>query len=535
MKPICLLSLLFLALISSCNPLQQAQEAANQNILILGNSSEPKALDPHLVSGVLENNLLSSMFEGLCIDHPSKDATAMPGSAARWEANEDFTLWTFYLQPNGKWSDGKPVTTEDFVFAYERILTPTLAAKYAEMLYFIEGAEAFNKGEITDFSQVGVKAIDSHTLQIKLKAPTPFLPEVVKHFTWYPVPKHVVLAHGEIGDSFTAWSKEKNLVGNGAFKLTSWRVNQHIQVRQNPHYWDIENLKLEGINFLPIKNPFTEMRMFEDEQLHITYSIPTDLIKYARKEMSSSLREEPYVGTSYIRCNIKNEFLKHLELRHALSLAIDRELYVEVIRNGSGYAAHSLTPPLTGYNNPKIVTLDLELAKAKMEALRAKIGDTPIKLDMLITESDGARRSAELLQAKWREHLGVTVSIKTADWGTYLQKQYTGEYDLAGAGWIGDYLDPTTFLDMWTEGNGNNNTNWADKTYETYLAEASQMADPQARFNKLAQAETVLLEAAPIIPLFWLKSNYLIDTKVKNWEPLLLNNHPYKFVYFDKY
>ena len=535
MKPICLLlSLLFLALVSSCNPVQQTQEAANNNILILGNSSEPKALDPHLVSGVLENNLLSSMFEALCIDHPSKDATSMPGSAARWEANNDFTLWTFYLQPEGKWSDGKPVTTEDFLFAYERILTPELGAVYAEMLYFIQGAEEFNKGEVKDFSQVGVKALDSHTLQIKLKAPTPFLPEVVKHFTWYPVPKHVVLAHGKISDSFTPWSKEKNLVGNGAFQLTSWRINQHIQVRQNPHYWDRDNLKLQGINFLPIKNAFTEMRMFEDKQIHITYSVPSELKKYAKKNHPESLRQEPYVGTSFIRCNVDNDFLQHVELRHALSLAIDRDLYVDVIRNGSGSAAHALTPPLSGYNNPQLIDFNLEQAKANMELLRAKIGDEPIKLRILITESDSARRSAELLQATWRKHLGITLSIKTADWGTYLQKQKTGEYDLAAAGWIGDYLDPTTFLDMWTEGNGNNNTNWADATYEKYLEEASQMADPQARFDKLAKAEELLLEAAPIIPIFWFDTSYFIDTRVSNWNPLLLNNHPYKFVYFDK-
>ena len=225
-------------LLTSCFDGQTAMDAATEEaILIVGNGNEPKALDPHLVSGVIEGNLLRALFEGLCTSHPSENETLLPGAATDWSANEDSTVWTFNLNPLGTWSDGVPVTTQDFLFAYQRILHPEFPSKYADMLFFIKNAEEYNKGTLKDFSEVGLKALGEFKLEITLKNPTPFLPELTKHFTWLPVPKHKVLEYGSMTEPHTAWTHEGNLISNGPFKLKKWRQNHYIEVEKNPFYW----------------------------------------------------------------------------------------------------------------------------------------------------------------------------------------------------------------------------------------------------------------------------------------------------------
>ena len=224
-----LLLLLTLPLVLvSCESKSDIARANEEGILVVGNSNEPKGLDPHLVSGVHESNIISALFEGLCINHPSKDGIALPGAAKSWEHNKEFSEWTFHLQPEAKWSDGVPVTAHDFVFSYKRMLSPDPGwpAKYAEMLYFLENAEAYRTKKIADFSEVGVAAIDDYTLHLKLRGPIPFLPEILKHYTWSPVPKHVVLKHGKINTAFASrWTRVENIVTNGPFKLKTWRTN----------------------------------------------------------------------------------------------------------------------------------------------------------------------------------------------------------------------------------------------------------------------------------------------------------------------
>lgn len=633
-KPFFLTTLLFvfaLSLLTSCDPKTTVERYSEEKILTLGNSNEPNGLDPQVATGVIESNIFRGLFEGLCSDHPEKEEVHLPGAAESWTASEDLKTWVFKLQPEGKWSDGKPVTTEDFCFAYHRILHPKFGAKYASMLYFIEGAEAYNKtklGEIlcgkhpqfplawdvlkqanfqgdakidlsslkdketenyTDaekqlffqskgldklslehlkeiqqkpqlFSwskdipelarqevlkrliaykekpydlwekaEIGVTAVDSHTLKINLRSPVPFLPDLTKHFTWYPVPKHVILAHGEIDNKFSKWTDAENIVGNGPFKMKTWQFNHKIELERNPHYWDAKQVRLNGIRFLPIANVHTEARMFYANQLHATYTLAPSLIQYSHKKYPAEFRQETYLGTSFIRFNMKKKTLQNLKIRQALSLAIDRQLIIDQVLRAGQKPATGMVPPMAGYEALKQFTFDPEKAK-KILAEAGYSKEKPLKLELLTTDKESNKSQAEAYQEMWRKHLGAEISIKQFEWKTYLNKLSNLEYDLAMGGWIGDYPDPTTFLDMWKTGDGNNRTGWSNEAYEALLKKAERTANPQERIKILQQAETLLLNDAPFTCIFWATNVYLLHPSVKNWHPRLLKNQPYKFI-----
>ncbi len=517
-----------LALIS-CKGDPPVDSYTRDKILVLGNSTEPQGLDPQIVTGVIESNIIRALFEGLCVEHPSKEGVHLPGAAESWQANDDFTEWTFQLRRDGQWSDGTPLSAEDFLFAYQRILHPDFGAEYASMLYYIRGAEAYNKGETDDFSTVGVSAPDPYTLRVQLKASIPFLPELTKHYTWYPVPKHIILKHGRMEQRNTAWTDPGNLVSNGAFVLKEWKLNDYIKTEKNPNYWDRETVQLEGILFLPISNQYTEARMFFNQQLHATYGLAPEMIDYAAAKYPQYLRQETYLGTNFIRFNVTDPTLKDLRVRKALALSIDSEAIITHILKGGQKPAYGMVPPTEDYRTPRAVSFDPVRAKQ----LLGEAGYGPhkkLRVTLLSTDREVSKRLSEAYQDMWKKHLGAEVSIEQREWKTYLSRMSGLDYQLVLSGWIGDYPDPTTFLDMWKTGDGNNRTGWSNKDYEALLARAEQTKDPGQRLRVLEQAEALFLSEMPIIPVYWYTTNYLLHNSVKGWHPLLLNNHPYKFV-----
>jgi oligopeptide transport system substrate-binding protein len=520
-------SLLMLLVLASCQKETQVEKANREGILIVGNSAEPKALDPQLVTGVVESKVITALFEGLVAQAPDSDDATPPGAATSWEHNEQMTEWTFHLRPEAKWSDGMPVTSEDFVFAYQRMLCPDLAAPYVDMLYFIKNAEAYNQKKITDFSEVGVKTPDPYTLKISLKEPVPFLPGLTRHYTWFPVPKHVVLKFGKIEDRFTPWSQLPNLVGNGAFRLKDWKLYNYIEVEKNPHYWNKDHVKLNGVRFLPVENAYTETRAFLAGQLHITSTLPSDLIKPVKnnKDTSGNYRQEPYVATSFIRLNTTRPGLSDVRVRKALALTVDRKMLCEYVMEGF-LPTDSLTPKMGKYLPDPMLGFDPEKARALLAEAGYPNGKGFPRYSILITKAS-ARATAEAIQAMWKDNLNILVDIQNKDWGSYIGSQQNLDFDLALAGWTGDYLDPTTFLNMWLKGGGNNNTGWSSTEFESLLSQAALEADSIARLNKLKTAEHLLMDAMPIIPMAWNSKNYLIRPEVKNWSPLLLDSHPW--------
>ena len=504
----------------------QVEKANREGILIMGNSNEPKGLDSQVVTGVLESNIMRALFEGLVADHPSEDGAWLPGGAETLTPDATATVWTAKLRPNAKWSDGTSVTAFDYAFAYERILTPAFAAKYAEMLFFLKGADRFNKGETTNFSEVGVEVVDDYTLKLTLRGPTPYFPQILKHYTWNPVPKHVVLRHGKISDKGNPWSKLGNIVSNGPYQLKDWRRNDFLEVERNPHYWNAGEVTLNGVRFLPITNSYTEARMFRDGQMHVTYVCPPEIVDLMLKENPKVLRQEPYVGTVFLRCNTKRQPLGDERVRRALNLAFNQsEICTKILR---GYKpAYGMTPPMAGYDTPHAVNHDPETARRLLAEAGYPGGKGFPRLKILLASRETAATLSQAVQAMWRKELGIEVEIENKEWTAYLEAMQTFDYDLAYSGWIGDYLDPLTFLEMWTENNGNNLTGWSSKDYEALLQKSHQEADPAKRYALLREAETILTRESPNLLVAWYARNYLMDPSVEGWHPLLLDNHPF--------
>jgi len=517
--------------LAGCQRETQVEKANREGILIFGNSNEPKGLDPQIVTGVLESNILRALFEGLVSDHPSDDAAIVPGGAETLEPDATATVWTAKLRPDAKWSDGAPVTARDYAFAYERILTPEFGAKYAEMLYFLKGADLFNKGETKDFSTVGIEVVDDFTLRLTLRGPTPYFPQILKHYTWNPVPRHVVLKHGTMIQKGNPWSKLGNIVSNGPYQLKSWRRTDHLEVERNPHYWAASRVTLNGVRFLPITNSYTEARMFRDGQLHTTYTAPPEIVDLMLKENPTVLRQEPYVGTKFIRCNTTRKPLDDVRVRRALSLSFSQQEICDKILRGYK-PAYGMTPPMAGYDTPHAIVYNPEearrlLTEAGFPANADGKRPTFPRLKYLLASRETAATTAQAVQAMWRKELGIEVEIENKEWTAYLAAMQELDYDLADSGWIGDFLDPLTFLEMWSDGNGNNLTGWTNPDFEALLKKSHQEADPAKRYAILREAETILTGEAPIVLLAWYARNYLMDPSVEGWHPLLLDNHPY--------
>lgn len=522
-----LISAPLLVLLNSCQKESQVDKATREGILLVGNANEPKGLDPHVVSGVIEANILRALFEGLVASDPVDDSASPGGAALEVTPDETATIWTAKLRPNGKWSDGTPVTARDFAFSYERMLTPELGAKYAEMLYFMKGAEDFNKGVTKDFSTVGVEVLDDETLRITLRGPTPYFREILKHYTWGAVPRHVVLKHGTIGQRGNPWTRPENLVSNGPYKLKSWRRSAHIEVDRNPHYWDAANVTLNGVKFLPITNTYTEGRMFRDNQLHVTYTATPEVVDLMKKIKPEDLRQEPYVGTSFLRFNTTRKPLDDERVRKALSYAVDRTALCDNVFRGYK-PAYAMTPPMAKYDPPHVANFDKEKARQLLAEAGYPGGAGFPKLKILIASRETAVTLAQVLQAMFRETLGINVEIENKEWSAYLVATQELQYDMVYGGWIGDYLDPLTFLEMWTPGNGNNNTGWANQKFVGLLQESYQESDEGRRLELLKQSEAVLIDEAPILVLAWHSRNYLLHSSVQGWHPLLLANNPYQ-------
>lgn len=526
----CLLALLAVAplWLTSCSRGSRVEQAAREGIFLIGNTSEPSSLDPHIATGVSEHVILMSLMEGLAIEHPSEE-TVLPGVAERWESNDTFDEWTFYLRKDARWSNGDPVTAHDFLYAFQRILSPKLASQYAEMLYVMKGAEDFNKGTLEDPSQLGAQALDDHTLKISLVGPTPYFPLMLPHYAWYPVHPPTIEAHGGMDNRGNRWTHE-NFVGNGPFKMKTWQFKRLVAVERNPYYWDAKTVRLNEIHFYPIDNLATEERMFRDGQLHVTYELPLDKVGYWKNDPSGSYRSEPYLGIYFYRINTTHPHLKDERVRRALALAIDRQAVVENVLHGNGIPARAYTPPVAGYVGPDLIKYDPEEARR----LLAEAGYGPQnplpRFDILINDSAKHKILAEVVQQMWKKELGIEVGINSQDWGVYLDSQQRLDYDVCRAGWIADYSDPMSFLDMWTTGNGNNQTGWSHAEYDALIAKARVTGDTAARFEVLGQAETILLTSQPVIPVYVYLRPRLVSPLVEGWHPKAQDFRPWKYI-----
>lgn len=504
-------------------------QATRDGILLFGNSGEPPSIDPHLNTSVNGSRITSALVEGLIAYHPTDDNLPEPGVAESWE-NVDSTLWTFHLRKNARWSNGDPVTAHDFVYSYRRMLTPELGAKYAQLLYIIKNGREYNTGKLRDFSQVGVKALDDYTLQLTLAGPTPHLLNLIKHPTWYPVHAPTIEAYGGIGKPDSNWTRE-NFVGNGPYQLKTWIINKTIEVERNPYYWDADKVSIKEIHFLPIDDISTEDQVFNSGRLHYQNTVPSDMIPIYVKENDPYFRSEPWIATYYYSLNVTDPVLADKRVRQALSLAINRRAIVKRVMKGGQDIALSLTPDgIKGYQPPKLERFNPNKARQLLAEAGYPNGEGFPTLKFIFNTSEQHKQVAEAIQQMWLNVLGIKISLENQVWKSFIETRNNLDFQVARNGWIGDYVFPDTFLSMYRTGDGNNNTGWGDPRYDQLITDSITEPDSAKRLEMLHEAETILLEAQPIIPLFHYNRIYRIDPAVKGWYPKLTDNRNYKYI-----
>ncbi len=501
-------------------------------MLRVGNGTEPAALDPQITTGVTEFRIASALLEGLVTESPAGNGVA-PGVAATWETSDDRLTWTFHLRPDARWSNGDPVVAGDFVRAYERMLSPSIAADYAYRLFDVVGAEDFNAGRLKDFAQTGFSAPDDRTLVVRLRHPVPFLLELTKHHSWYPLHLDSIRRHGDpFSRGNTGWTRPGEFVGNGPFMLKEWLPGQKITVIRNTRYWDADKVRLDAIEFHAIDNPDAEEAAFRTGRLDVTYSLPLARTDAYLRDHQDKLRVDPYYGVYFYRLNLAKPPLDDVRVRRALALAVDREAICKhLLRAGQEPALH-FTPDSPGYQARARLEGDLDEARRLLAEAGYPGGKGFPRIELLYNTLDSHKQIAEAVQQMWKSELGVDLVLRNEEWKVYLETVNRGDYQIARAGWIGDFPDPHAFLDLWVTGGGNNRTGYSSTEYDELLGSALSRPGEAERMAVYQELDALLVRDLPVIPLYFYKRVYALSPRVDGWAPDVLDNRAWKHIGF---
>ena len=493
-----------------------------------GNSADPESLDPHKTSTVYEAHILRDLFEGLVMQ--DKDANLIPGAAESWTVSDDGTVYTFKLRQGATWSDGSPVTADDFVYSFHRLEDPKTAAEYASMLYVIKGAEEANtdKGKPED---MGVKAIDANTFEVTLKAPTPYFLEMLTHQSCYPVNKASI---EKLGDD---WIKPGNLVSNGPFTLAEFTPNDHIKLVKNPKFHDADSVKIDVVNYIPTEDRSTAIKRFEAGELDSNDDIPTEQLTDLKAKFGDQLRIGPYLGTYYYAIKTDKEPWSNPKLRRAISMAIDRDFLAEKVWQNSMLPGYSMVPPgIQGYTPATADFADMSQIDREDEAKKIleELGYTPekpLKMEIRYNTSENHKNTAVAIQEQLKP-LGVEVTLLNTDTKThYGFLEQKGDYDVARAGWIADYKDPESFLGISRKASGNNYSDYDSPKFEEAMDKAAaDGGKPDERMKDLAGAERILIDDVGQIPLLYYSYKNLVSAKVHGFDENVMDVHPTRFI-----
>ena len=492
-----------------------------------GSAAEPETVDPHKTSTVYEAHVLRDLFEGLVMQDAK--AELIPGVAESWTVSDDGKTYTFKLRENAAWSDGSPVTAEDFVYSFRRLEDPATGAEYASMLYPIANAEEVNSGKAKP-EELGVKAVDARTLEVTLKAPTPYFLEMLTHQAAYPVNKAAI-------DSMGAdWIKPGKLVSNGAFTLAEWVPNDHIKMVKNPKFHDAANVKIDVVNFIPTEDRSSAMKRFEAGELDSYDDLPTEQLTELKAKFGDQIRVAPYLGTYYYAIKTDKAPWDNVELRNAISMAIDRDFLAEKVWNNSMFPGYSMVPPgIQGYTSAAATFADKSQIDREEEATKIleKLGygpDKPLKMEIRYNTSENHKNTAVAIQEQLKP-LGIEISLLNTDTKThYAHLEQKGDYDVARAGWIADYQDPETFLGISVKASGNNYSSYNSPKFEEAMAKAAAAGgNPEERFKLLGEAERILVDEVGNIPLLHYSFHNIVSPKLVGFEDKVLDVHPRRF------
>jgi oligopeptide transport system substrate-binding protein len=496
-----------------------AAEGVRTRTLLVGNAAEPADLDPHLASVLNDQIVVNTLFEGLTV-LDERSTRPLPAAAESWEVSADGLVWTFRLRAGLQWSNGDPLTADDFVQSWRRILSPAFAAENAWYLFALKQAEAFNAKTITDPAAVGFKATDARTLVLTLERPTPYLPALVSMPAWFPVNPRALAPFDGMTKRSTAWTRPGALVSNGAFTLAEWQPNARIVLQKNPRHREAAQNRLELVVFFPTENPDVEERDFRAGQLHATFNLPVTKVAAWRAQNPAQLRIDPTLQVNFLRFNTARPPLNDPRVRRALALVIDRAALAKSVLQGSREPATALTPPGTGgYVARAAARTDVAEAKALLAAAGYPEGRGLPVIELQARNDEIMPRIAEALQAMWQRDLGFRTAVVQLEQKTWVQNQQSGNYGISTAAWTADFPDPVTFLGLFTKNSAYNWTAWNHPEYERLMDAAAVTANAASRYELFQQAEALLLNEAPVTPLYFGAQTHLLHPAVKGWEP----------------
>ena len=509
------------------------------------NGTEVATLDPARVTGVPEGRIIKALFEGLVVKHP-RTLKPMPGMAESWSVSEDLLTYTFYIRKDAKWTNGEPVTAHDFVYSWKRFLKAQTAAEYAYQLWYVQGAEAYTKendenGEpLNSFDTVGIKANGDYILKVKLKSPTPFFMDLMAFYPMFPVNKtNIEEAMAKWPDNNEwemQWLRPENLVTNGPFTVEYRRVNDRIRLKKNPDYWDADNVAMNTIDALTIEQAGTALNTYLTGSTHMIPSVLPNLIpKLMPRE---DFEPVAYLGTYFYRVNTTKPPFDDVRVRKALAITVNRKDIVEKITKAGQVPAYGLVPPgMTGYVPAEFAALDPTAAKIKARELLAEAGygsggkPFPV-MEVHYNTSEAHRDIAEVVAQTWRDQLGIDAKLQNQEWKVYLDTQNNLGFDVSRSAWIGDYPDPNTFLDMFVTGGENNKTGWGNAEYDRLITASASEADPTARLAILKDAEAILMDEMPIIPIYFYVTQNMVAPRLGGFYGNIQDEHFPKFLYW---
>lgn len=506
-----------------------ASPALAEAVLHRGNAGEPQTLDQAHTSINIEEFILKDLYEGLTIyDAAGK---IVPGAAESWTVSDDGTVYTFKLRENAKWSDGSPVTAEDFVFSFTRVEDPKTAAGYANILYPIKNAEKANKGEV-GLDQLGLKAVDAKTLEVTLERPTPFFLELLAHQTALPVSKASVEKNG------ADFVKPGTMVSNGAFKLVSHVPNDNLVVEKNAEYWDAANVKLDKVIFYPIDDQAASVRRFEAKEMDLVYNFSADQIDRLKKSYGEEVHVSPTLATYYYAFDTRQEPYSDVRVRRALSMAVDRDFLAKEIYSGSQLPAYSMVPPgMEGYEPAMADFGALSQLDREDEALKLMKeagygeGGKPLQIDIRYNTNENHKKVATAVADMWKA-VGAEVTLQNLDVKShYAYLQEGGSFDVARAGWGADYADPENFLNLLVSSNTSfNYGKWKNEEFDALMKQSYEETDPAKRMEILSKAESIMLAEQPVAPLMFKADLWLVSDKVEGFSPNAVNEHLTRFL-----
>jgi oligopeptide transport system substrate-binding protein len=532
-RPLALLAAI-LCLVSiplGCAKRETAAEAGRRTgTLHLALNSEPGELDPQRQINMDQMSVSLALFEGLtALDETT--SLPVPAAAERWETSADGLVWTFHLRPGLRWSDGGPLTADDFAWSLRRALSPALASEYAYVLYPIRGSEDFNAGRTTDPAALGIRAMDASTLELTLARPTPLLPAILTLPVAFPIPRQSLAKAAATGDA-RRWTRPEFLVGNGPFVLTEWAPNRQLVTARNPHFH--EPAKLAALVFHPYDQAAAQESAFRTGQLHLTADLPATRIAHYRAGQPEVLRTEPVLETNFLRFNTTQPPFADPRVRRAFALAIDRRALGDSVTLGGQAPGFTLTPSgLPGYTPPAGIGRDPAAARRLLAEAGFPEGRGFPPVEAIGFTSDLNQKVLEALQQMWQRELGVTVTLAPKEKNVWIADERRLAYQLSLARWIGDYADPVAFLELFLTAGGNNATGWSDTEYDRLVRTAAAESDPARRNALYRVAEVRLLDSLPIAPLYHGTRAYLVDPRVRGWDPAPLGFHRYQHVWLE--